>query len=83
MKKFDFSVTGLLEFSDIGAEEKLKLLDLYDDLWDELVAKCPEILQITEIKPVKLGFNLLNQKALSFSKLLSLETNSSINNGFY
>jgi len=86
VKKFDFGVLGLARESmkqqyELSKDTIVKWNKIFDDLWKELAAKCPNLLQVTEIRPHPLRTRSLNNSVFTFSKLISLETSCTINSG--
>jgi len=62
----------------------LKFEEIFDAIWTKLAEKCPNLLEISEMRPDRYhGYSdiELNHKVLNFSKLTCLETNCFITEG--
>jgi len=88
VKTFNFELMGCPSLID---RESLHLLTkwqiVYDDLWTELAAKCPNLRHVKEKRPKVYGYReplnivKLNSQALKLSKLICLETDTVIDSG--
>jgi len=81
---FDFNVVIAPQESHEYFDERSFLTwnKVFDDLWIELAAKCPNLLTIRERRPVGIIDATLNFKVFTFSELLCLDTNCCINAGW-
>jgi len=84
VQRFDFDVliipTSHLRENGIY----LRFEEIVDAIWTELAEKCPDLLEISEMRPyIYRGYSdvELNHKAFTFSKLTCLETNCYITEG--
>jgi len=90
VKRFDFAILDSPKcvgdkWSAVRRREQWDTV--FDEVWVALAAKCPNLLQISEKRPlvtfaeVMFPFANLNKAVFIFSKLLCLETNSDIHSG--
>jgi len=75
VKEFDFAIFNC-PFDIETKLLKLKWQQIFEGVWNELAAKCPNLLHVTEDAPES---TCVNVGVFTFSKLLSLETNCFIN----
>jgi len=87
LRYFDFEVlkcyTGVQR---CDWELYLMFLSEFNEIWDELAAKCPKLLKIREMRPIDFSgnhFPALNPKVYTFKRLLCLETNSIVDSGLH
>jgi len=89
LQKFDFCllIGQDFEFTDFSQEREFfaKWEAVYARLWTSLAAKCPNLLHIRERWPVHplspSRRSKLDEKIFKFSKLISLDTNCSVDSG--
>jgi len=90
LERFDFSLINSPRILDYGLNDLMAAWHtVYDYLWTELAPKCPNLKHIKERRPVfydhrnPLNTVKLNRQALKFSKLMCLETNTTIDSGLF
>jgi len=92
VKQFDFSVLESPDNENVNKKARkminLRREKIYNELWAELAAKCPNLLKIREMRPEMIDNSplkpiKLNKLVFSFSKLLCLETNCIVDSGWF
>jgi len=93
IKNFDFNILGHPEYSreycnEFRSEEDIKLAihwdQVFDDLWTDLSAKCPNLESIRELRYTDfIKQHRLRQQIFNFKSLICLETSAILDTGIY